>query len=210
MENKHIVFKLPKDRESYIQSMIFLLAASLIILYAIINGWNGTILDKLAIFLFCAVPILVMYDKVNQFISINSIEINQEELLTKKNSSIISCSKIDDLAIKISVGIDGAIERSFYNLSNNQKLFTYKEKDMGKEESDLFLKQLSTFVHCNLDLLSTSTYGQVNPISSNNISKKAIELNAGYLYKKVALDQWRWILIPGIVVLMVITLLVIR
>lgn len=210
MENINKVFKLPKDRESYMQSIIFIVAASLIILFAIINGWNGTVLDKLAFFLFGVVPIIVMYDKVHQFISINSIEIRQDELLTKKNTSIVSSSKIDDLAIKISIGIDGAIERSFYNLLNNQKLFTYKEKDMGRDESNLFLEQLSSFAHCNLDLLSESTYGQVMPISSNSVSQKAAEMNAEYVYKKVALKQWSWILIPVVVLLMIFTLIVIK
>lgn len=210
MENKNKVFKLPKDRESFMQSVIFLVAASLIILYAIINGWNGTVLDKLAVFLFGVVPIIVMHDKIHQFISINSIEISQDELLTKKNTSIVSSSKIDDLAIKISIGIDGAIERSFYNLLNNKKLFTYKEKDMGRDESNLFLEQLSSFAHCNLDLLSESTHGQVLPISSNNVSQKAVEMNAEYVYKKVALNQWSWILIPAVVLLMIFTLIVIK
>jgi hypothetical protein len=210
MENINKVFKLPKDRESYMQSIIFIVAASLIILFAIINGWNGTVLDKLAVFLFGVVPIIVMYDKVHQFISINSIEISQDELLTKKNTSIVASSKIDNLAIKISIGIDGAIERSFYNLFNNKKLFTYKEKDMGRDESNLFLEQLSSFAHCNLDLLSESTYGQVMPISSNSVSQKAAEMNAEYVYKKVALKQWSWILIPVVVLLMIFTLIVIK
>ena len=172
MEKNEKVFKLPKDRESYTQSMIFLVAASLIIFFAIIKGWNGTILDKLAFFLFGLVPIIVMYDKAYQFILINSIEINQDELLTKKNTSIVASSKIDDLAIKISIGIDGAIERSFYNFLKNEKLFTYKEKDMGRDESNLFLEQLSLFAHCSLDLLSESTHGQVIPIGSDNVRKR--------------------------------------
>ena len=210
MDNKSKVFRLPKDRESYIQSIIFLVAASLIILFAIINGWKGTILDKLAVFLFGVVPIIVMYDKVYQFISIKSIEINQDELLTKKNNSIVASSKICDLAIKVSIGIDGAIERSFYNLLKNEKLFTYKEKDMGKGESNLFLEQLSFFAHCSLGLLSESTHGQVVPISRDNFSQKVAEMNTEHLYKKEALKQWGWILIPAVVLLMIFTLIVIK
>lgn len=210
MENKNKVFKLPKDREGYIQSLIFFVAASLIMLYAIINGWNGTILDKLAVFLFGVVPIIVMHDKIHQLISINSIEINEDELLTKKYTSVVASSKIADLATKISIGIDGAIERSFYNLLNNQKLFTYKEKDMGREESSLFLEQLSLLAHCDLDLLSESTHGQVIPVSNNNNSQKAVEMNAEYVYKKVAFNQWSWILIPAVVLLIIFTLIVIK
>ncbi len=208
MGDKNKIFKLPKDKESYLQSMIFIFAASLVVLYAIIQGWQGTVLDKLAVFLFGVVPAVVMHDKIHQYISINSIEVSQDELLTKKNTSIVSSAKMDDLAIKINIGIDGAIERSFYNLLNNQKLYTYKEKDMGIDESNLFLEQLSSLAHCNLDLLSESTYGQIMPISSNNLSQKAAEMNAEYVYKKVALKQWGWIFIPVVVLLMIFTLIV--
>lgn len=210
MENKTLIFKLPKDRESYAQKIIFLIVITCTVIYIIVNGWSGEFKDKFLFFLFGVIPIIVMYDKIYQFFSIDSIEVSEGELLTKKNSLMVNSSKINDLAIKVSIGIDGAIERSFYKFSTKNKLFSYKEKDMGKDESESLLKRIASLTSSNIDLFSESTYGQVVPISHDSISEKAIEAKTIYIIKKEGLKQWNWILVPLIVFLMIFTLILIK
>lgn len=210
MENKILIFKLPKDRESYAQHIIFLIAVTFIVIYIIVNGWSGAFKDKFLFFLFGVIPIIVMYDKIHQFLSIDSIEVSEDELLTKKNSLIVNSSKMNDLAIKVSIGIDGAVERSFYKFSTTKKLFSYKEKDMGKDESESLLERIASSTSANMNLLAESTYGQVIPISRDDISQKAIEAKTIYIIKKEGLRQWNWILVPLIVFLMIFTLILIK
>jgi len=130
--NQNLIIKLPKDRETYIQKIMLFLFVSLFVIFIIAKEHYNESLYIFSLLCFALVVVIWVYDKIYQLITIDSIELSQSELSTKKNGLIINTCQLEDLAIKVSVIFNGEIERTFYKLPSKIKLFSYREEDIGK------------------------------------------------------------------------------
>lgn len=209
-KNQILIIKLPKDRETYIQKMIILFMFSAIIIFVLAKGHYDTPMYKFILFFFIVIFAIVIYDKIYQLLTIDSVELNSSELKTRKNGLIINSCQIDDLAIKVSIIFNGEIERTFYKLPSKIKLFSYREKDIGKKESETLIERLALSKLCNKGLLNESTQGHAIPLTVNNTSTEGLEAEAIYNIKKEGFKQWGWIIAPIVVFLLIITLILIK
>lgn len=175
--NESLVIKIPSDRESYTQSIIFLVVLTFIVLFAIFSQWKGTVIDYVFILIFGLTVFIILEEKIGQFLKIDSVEIRENLILTKKNNIVKNSVESYNLGLKISIGTDGLLERSFYDISNDnfRLICKYKDKDINQVESDLLLNKISEITGCMIELLSESTNGQVIPLSYQNDTLKAYE-----------------------------------
>lgn len=161
-------FKLQKDKNKYIRKQISYIILHLIFLI-ICYLYRKSIFEGFSAFLifftgYISLLIFFTYDNVSEFIKIDSIEINENEILRKKNGITIDSSKITDLAIYIYMTPNGFISRTFFDLSTHKKLFSYLEEDVEVDESKLFLNNLVIFAKCDYELLLKETNRAKIPI----------------------------------------------
>lgn len=185
--NESLVIKIPSDRESYTQSIIFLVVLTFIVLFAIFSQWKGTVIDYVFILIFGLTVFIILEEKIGQFLKIDSVEIRENLILTKKNNIVKNSVESYNLGLKISIGTDGLLERSFYDISNDnfRLICKYKDKDINQVESDLLLNKISEITGCMIELLLESTNGQVIPLSYQNDTLKAYEGKMWAEVKKV-------------------------
>ncbi|OHD90186.1 hypothetical protein [Sulfuricurvum sp. RIFCSPLOWO2_12_FULL_43_24] len=175
--NESLIIKIPNDRESYVQSIIFLVILTFIVLFAVFSQWKGTVLDYIFVLIFGLTVFIILEEKIGQFLKIDSVEISENFMLTKKNNIVKNSVESYNIGLKVSIGTDGLLERSFYDISNDnfRLICKYKEKDIGQEKSDLLLNKISEITGCIPELLSNSTHGHVIPLCCQNDTAKAYE-----------------------------------
>ncbi|WP_298690934.1 hypothetical protein [uncultured Sulfuricurvum sp.] len=197
--------KLPKYKEGYEQEIVLHIAAMCLILFLIVNGWENTDLDRFFAFLFGLISIVVFYEKIYQYIVIDAIRFDKNYIFTMKNGKDINSAKLDNIGVKIDSERNGSLNRSFYDISINKKLFNFREKDMGEEESKIFLETLSQYIGCDENIFSELTYNQVVPISLNNMLDKAIQSKVQHIINQYEYKKYRWLVVPVIMVAVAMT-----
>jgi hypothetical protein len=197
--------KLPKYKEEYEQEIVLHIVAMCIILFLIVNGWKNTDLDRFFVFLFGLISVVVFHEKIYQYIVIDTIGLNKDHIFTMKNGKNIDSTKLDNLGIKIDSDRNGKLNRGFYDISTNKKLFNFREKDIGAEESEIFLEKLALNIGCEKSIFSELTYNQVVPISLNNVSDKAMQSKVQHIINQYEYKKYGWLVIPVVAVTIVVT-----
>jgi len=206
--NQNLIIKLPKDRETYMQKITLFIAISLFVIFIIAKEHYNESLYIFGLLFFTLVVVIWVYDKIYQLITIDSIELSQSELSTKKNGAVVNSCPLEALAIKISV--TGKNETTFYKLPSKIKLFSYREEDIGKEELEILIKRLEALALCDINLLRQSTFGQIVPLLGGNMTPEGIEAEVLYNLKKEGMKSWGWIIPPFVVLVVIVTLILIK
>lgn len=206
--NQNLIIKLPKDRETYMQKITLAIVASLFVIFIIAKEHYNESLYIFGLLFFTLFVGIGLYVKIYQLITIDTIELSQRELSTKKNGVVVNSCPFEELAIQTIVIKE--TETTFYKLPSKIKLFSYREKDIGKEESELLKKRLETLALSDANLLRQSTFGQVVPLLGGNMTPEGIKAEVLCNTTKQEMKNWGWIIPPFIVIVVIATMILIK
>ena len=199
----------PKDREAYILKLLSQIVLAVFIVWIIFfKSEKDSIYVIVLSSMVGIVLLIVLYEKIVFFLKVDKITASDDSLhLSFKNHSL-QTYPFKKIGLKIVSDIGGASEVSFYDLSENKKIFSCKENEVDKNDLHSLLLYLQKTTDIDTDIIKNGTYGEVVPLVTDFDEKSHVDSLARYYdkYYFYKLSGYGWLIYPFVIIVVFATL----
>ncbi|WP_457593213.1 hypothetical protein [Hydrogenimonas sp.] len=208
-EQEIVSLVFPKNREAYMQKLFGQVGLAAFVVWIIFFKSENDNIYVIALSSLIGISLLVvLYEKIAFLFKVDKLTITPDSFqLSYKNQLVRTCP-FKKIGLKIASDIGGSYEVSFYNLSENKKLFYCKENDVDKNDLQALLLYLEKITDIDANVMKKGTHGEVIPLIAdfNDISHSnslARYYDKYYFYN---VSGYGWMIYPFIVIVVLATL----
>ena len=206
-ENISLVF--PKDREAYILKLLGQVGLAVFVMWIIFFKSEKDNIYVIALSsLIGIVLLIVLYEKIVFFLKVDKIIASDSSLHLSYKNHPSQTYPFEKTGLKIVSDIGGVGEVSFYDLSENKKIFYCKENEVDKNDLHALLLHLQKTTDIDTDIIKNGTYGEVVPLMTDFDEKSHVDSLARYYdkYYFYKLSGYGWLIYPFVVIVVLATL----
>ena len=208
-KKENISLEFPKDRETYILKLLGQVVLAVFVMWIIFFKSEKDNIYVIALSsLIGIVLLIVLYEKIVFFLKVDKITVSDSSLHLSYKNHPSQTYPFEKIGLKIVSDIGGVGEVSFYDLSENKKIFYCKENEVDKNDLQALMLHLHKFTDIDADIIKKGTYGEVIPLVAdfNDMSHSdslSRYYNKYYFYN---LSGYGWLIYPFVVIVVLATL----